>query len=283
MADTYPHSPDDRPAVGDRLPEGVRFPDGLDLGPRLEQANRAVMMVYRWVNLHAQSAGERKVLIDQLVYVQDTLTALAASPAPMVPCSPDPGTVRAVTIAALDAVQPTWRATGAEPSEDDLAWTRAVLAVVHPTAPAPQVPGVTRERLVQIVQRVQSQRFTDDDGNDVGTMHSGHAWAGVLLTLNALGIPYSNAPATPCPRCGGIGTHGTVHVRHGNGGGHNTPCPDAPAAPEEGPSDWTPPACPSCGSANPFEVRPPCSRDVCDPDQWHRSAVYRPAAADGGA
>lgn len=30
-----------------------------------------------------------------------------------------------------------------------------------------------------------------------------------------------------CRRCGGIGTHGTVHVRHGNGGGHNEPCPEA--------------------------------------------------------
>lgn len=36
-------------------------------------------------------------------------------------------------------------------------------------------------------------------------------------------------PAAPCPRCGGPnGAHGVVHVRHGNGGGSNRPCPDAP-------------------------------------------------------
>lgn len=29
-----------------------------------------------------------------------------------------------------------------------------------------------------------------------------------------------------CGRCGGAnGRHGLVHVRHGNGGGHNEPCP----------------------------------------------------------
>lgn len=29
-----------------------------------------------------------------------------------------------------------------------------------------------------------------------------------------------------CLRCGGFGgNHGLVHVRHGNGGGHNEPCP----------------------------------------------------------
>lgn len=28
-----------------------------------------------------------------------------------------------------------------------------------------------------------------------------------------------------CPRCGCVGAHGYVHVRHGNGGGHNEPCP----------------------------------------------------------
>lgn len=33
-------------------------------------------------------------------------------------------------------------------------------------------------------------------------------------------------PRTVCPRCGGLdGHHGLVHVRHGNGGGHNVPCP----------------------------------------------------------
>lgn len=31
---------------------------------------------------------------------------------------------------------------------------------------------------------------------------------------------------SPCPDCGGLnGDHGLVHVRHGNGGGHNQPCP----------------------------------------------------------
>ena len=34
------------------------------------------------------------------------------------------------------------------------------------------------------------------------------------------------SPATPCDRCGGLnGQHGMIHVRHGNGGGHNSPCP----------------------------------------------------------
>lgn len=36
-----------------------------------------------------------------------------------------------------------------------------------------------------------------------------------------------------CPRCGSVGSHGLVHVRHGNGGGHNERCPWAP---EEEPS-----------------------------------------------
>lgn len=35
-----------------------------------------------------------------------------------------------------------------------------------------------------------------------------------------------------CPRCAGTnGHHGKVHVRHGNGGGHNEPCPNTPPAP----------------------------------------------------
>ena len=34
-----------------------------------------------------------------------------------------------------------------------------------------------------------------------------------------------------CPRCGGLdGVHGLVHVRHGNGGGHNEPCPNQQVA-----------------------------------------------------
>ncbi len=29
-----------------------------------------------------------------------------------------------------------------------------------------------------------------------------------------------------CPKChGALPNHGLVHVRHGNGGGHNEPCP----------------------------------------------------------
>lgn len=40
-----------------------------------------------------------------------------------------------------------------------------------------------------------------------------------------------------CPRCWGtVGQHGFVHVRHGNGGGHNRPCPLSqltPPAPAE--------------------------------------------------
>jgi hypothetical protein len=39
-------------------------------------------------------------------------------------------------------------------------------------------------------------------------------------------------PEQRCPRCAGLnGYHGSVHVRHGNGGGHNEPCPNTPAAP----------------------------------------------------
>lgn len=35
-----------------------------------------------------------------------------------------------------------------------------------------------------------------------------------------------------CPRCAGTnGNHGQVHVRHGNGGGHNEPCPNTPSTP----------------------------------------------------
>lgn len=35
--------------------------------------------------------------------------------------------------------------------------------------------------------------------------------------------------STTCPRCAGTnGNHGLVHVRHGNGAGHNEPCPNTP-------------------------------------------------------
>ena len=34
------------------------------------------------------------------------------------------------------------------------------------------------------------------------------------------------ADVVRCPSCAGTnGNHGYVHVRHGNGGGHNEPCP----------------------------------------------------------
>jgi len=33
---------------------------------------------------------------------------------------------------------------------------------------------------------------------------------------------------TRCPKCGGLnGAHNLVHVRYGNGGGGNKPCPNA--------------------------------------------------------
>lgn len=36
--------------------------------------------------------------------------------------------------------------------------------------------------------------------------------------------------AITCLTCGGLnGNHGFVHLRHGNGGGHNEPCPNATA------------------------------------------------------
>lgn len=35
-------------------------------------------------------------------------------------------------------------------------------------------------------------------------------------------------PVVVCPRCGHPRPgHGMVHVRHGNGGGHNEPCPES--------------------------------------------------------
>lgn len=33
--------------------------------------------------------------------------------------------------------------------------------------------------------------------------------------------------ADRCPSCGVLGGHGLVHERHGNGGGHNRPCPES--------------------------------------------------------
>jgi hypothetical protein len=42
-------------------------------------------------------------------------------------------------------------------------------------------------------------------------------------------------PEQRCPRCAGLnGYHGSVHVRHGNGGGHNEPCPNTPTPDEHG-------------------------------------------------
>lgn len=40
--------------------------------------------------------------------------------------------------------------------------------------------------------------------------------------------PEAGEPTPRCPSCGQVGGgHGMVHVRHGNGGGHNEPCPKA--------------------------------------------------------
>lgn len=42
-------------------------------------------------------------------------------------------------------------------------------------------------------------------------------------------------PEQRCPRCAGLnGYHGSVHVRHGNGGGHNEPCPNTPTPDDHG-------------------------------------------------
>lgn len=44
-----------------------------------------------------------------------------------------------------------------------------------------------------------------------------------------------------CPRCAGTnGNHGQIHVRHGNGGGHNEPCPNTPPAPPTPAADLYP-------------------------------------------
>lgn len=47
---------------------------------------------------------------------------------------------------------------------------------------------VTLERLDQIVARVSSARFADDDGKLIGPMPMSHAWSAVVLTLDELGI-----------------------------------------------------------------------------------------------
>lgn len=39
----------------------------------------------------------------------------------------------------------------------------------------------------------------------------------------------SQAQADRCPECDGIGSHGLVHVRYGNGGGGNRPCSQSTA------------------------------------------------------
>ena len=59
------------------------------------------------------------------------------------------------------------------------------------TLPAPVVSG---EAVEAIIARVAAQRFTDDEGFDVGGMHSGHAVMAVMLTLAALGITVADAP-----------------------------------------------------------------------------------------
>mgnify|MGYP006370113105 FL=1 len=44
-----------------------------------------------------------------------------------------------------------------------------------------------------------------------------------------------NQTEARCPRCDGRnGHHGLVHVRHGNGGGHNEPCPETPRDANDG-------------------------------------------------
>lgn len=44
-----------------------------------------------------------------------------------------------------------------------------------------------------------------------------------------------------CPRCAGTnGNHSQVHMRHGNGGGHNEPCPNTPPALPSRPADLYP-------------------------------------------
>ncbi|MDE9364561.1 hypothetical protein PZ938_03005 [Luteipulveratus sp. YIM 133132] len=35
-------------------------------------------------------------------------------------------------------------------------------------------------------------------------------------------------PAGRCPECGGVGSHGYVHQRYGNGAGGNRPCSQTP-------------------------------------------------------
>lgn len=52
-------------------------------------------------------------------------------------------------------------------------------------------PTVSAEQVEGIVRRVQEQRFTDDEGNDVGTMRPIEARVGVVHTLAALGIEVS--------------------------------------------------------------------------------------------
>lgn len=46
------------------------------------------------------------------------------------------------------------------------------------------------------------------------------------LAQNVGTVVAVHEPDDRCLRCGGVGgAHGKVHVRHGNGGGHNEPCP----------------------------------------------------------
>ena len=49
-------------------------------------------------------------------------------------------------------------------------------------------PVVSAEQVDDIVRRVQEQRFTDDDGHDVGTLRPIEARAAVVHTLASLGI-----------------------------------------------------------------------------------------------
>lgn len=86
--------------------------------------------------------------------------------------------------------------------------------------------------------------WRDMNGVDVGsaspTLHFGGGWLHlspaqareVADSLHWWADRYEPKAMEPrpqperCSRCGGRGgRHGSVHVRHGNGGGHNEPCP----------------------------------------------------------
>jgi hypothetical protein len=72
-----------------------------------------------------------------------------------------------------------------------------------------------------------------------GDPFTGMGWSRWVELHEIAGYPEAEAElaAAPCARCGGRnGRHGLVHTRHGNGGGHNEPCPNTPT-PAELPSE----------------------------------------------